>query len=79
MIDRYFSAALTFCTLAAGTLAIGSEMFGLNPAKTPSRQMQIVQLPLVQVIVRRTDATRVAKTDRAEPAAARIATGPDHI
>ena len=37
MIDRIFSAALTFCLLIGGTLAIGSAFVGLDrPAAAPS-------------------------------------------
>jgi len=46
MIDRIFSAALTFCLLTAGTLAIGSALFGLDSRVRP---MPMVQLPTVTV------------------------------
>jgi len=46
MIDRIFSAALTFCLLTAGTLAIGSALFGLD---SRARPLPIVQLPTVTV------------------------------
>ncbi|MBS0441718.1 MAG: hypothetical protein JSR38_07205 [Proteobacteria bacterium] len=32
MIDRIFSAVLTFCLLAGGTAAIGSTLFEHKPA-----------------------------------------------
>lgn len=48
MIDRFFSAALTFCLLIAGTLAIGSEMLGMNERSVKPRT-QMVQLPKVEV------------------------------
>jgi len=51
MIDRIFSAALTFCLLIAGTLAIGSALFGqdIRTFRTP-----VVELPTVTVIGQRT-------------------------
>jgi hypothetical protein len=45
MIDRIFSAALAFCVLAAGTLAIASAMLEQTP--------QIVTMPRVVVIGKR--------------------------
>ena len=44
MFDRIFSAALTFCVLAGGTLAVGSAMF-----ESPTSQGQVVYLPKVEV------------------------------
>jgi hypothetical protein len=35
MIDRIFSAALTFCLLIAGTLAVGSALFGQDTPHRP--------------------------------------------
>ena len=51
MIDRIFSAALTFCLLIAGTLAIGSAMFGQD---TRTGRTPVVELPTVTVIGQRT-------------------------
>ena len=52
MIDRLFTAALTFCLLAGGTLAIGSALFeGRGPAAP-----QVVQLPAVEITGKRLDA-----------------------
>ena len=48
MIDRIFSAALTFCLLVAGTLAIASAMLERTPA--------VVTLPQVIVIGKRAPA-----------------------
>jgi hypothetical protein len=53
MIDRIFSAALTFCLLIAGTLAIGSALFGQD-ARTIRAQTPVVELPTVTVIGQRT-------------------------
>jgi len=69
MFDRFFSAALTFCMLAAGTLAIGSAM--LEQA-TP--ESQIVYLDRVVVTGKRVaaaplDAKQVAQA-RSEAAPA---------
>ncbi|RQP24833.1 hypothetical protein [Piscinibacter terrae] len=44
MFDRVFSAALAFCVLAAGTLAVGSALF-----EQPKAEAQVVYLPKVEV------------------------------
>lgn len=73
MIDRIFSAALTFCLLAGGTLAIGSEMLGSNNHAAPRAQAQVIQLPRVEISGPRQAAkTEVADTERVEPARARV-------
>ena len=43
MFDRIFSAALAFCVLAAGTLAVGSAML------EQQHPVQAIYLPAVQV------------------------------
>jgi hypothetical protein len=48
MIDRLLSAALAFCLLVAGTLAIGTAMFEETP--------QVVTMPRVVVIGKRAPA-----------------------
>jgi hypothetical protein len=53
MIDRIFSAALTFCLLMAGTLAIGSALFGQD-TRTARAPMPVIELPTVTVIGQRT-------------------------
>ena len=53
MIDRIFSAALTFCLLVAGTLAIGSALFGQDTRHTRT-PMPVVELPTVKVVGQRT-------------------------
>ena len=77
MIDRLFSAALTFGLLAAGTLAIGSAWFeGSRPAATQTQAQaapQVVQLPLVEVSGKRVDAgTAWARTEGTEPAVRKV-------
>ncbi len=82
MIDRIFSAALTFCLLAGGTLAIGSAWFeghaGAAPvqksvAQLPAVEMHIMQLPRVDVIGKRLETgTTVARTEGTEPAASNV-------
>jgi hypothetical protein len=77
MIDRFFSAALTFGLLAAGTLAIASAWFeGSRPAAPVAALQaapQVVQLPLVEVIGKRVDSdTAVARTDGTEPAVRKV-------
>lgn len=77
MIDRYFTAALTFALLIGGTLAIGSELFETNrPAlqrTALAEQPSVVQLPTVVVIGRRTPpASAVASSNLKEPGAQRL-------
>jgi hypothetical protein len=45
MFDRIFSAALAFCVLAGGTLAVGSAML--------EQGQRVVQMPRVQVTGKR--------------------------
>ncbi|HJV96101.1 MAG TPA: hypothetical protein VJ608_08695 [Albitalea sp.] len=45
MLDHVFSAVLTFCVLAAGTIAMGSALLEQPAAATE----QVVQLPRVIV------------------------------
>ena len=75
MIDRIFSAALTFCLLIGGTLAIGAAMFGLghrstaaNAATAPTRVVQLERVVIVGK--RRVPATEVARAEPREPVAA---------
>lgn len=77
MIDRIFSAALTFCLLIAGTLAIGAAMFGLDQRgaapKAAAAPTRVVQLERVVIVGKRlVPATKVAQADAREPAAARV-------
>jgi len=53
MIDRFFSAALTFCLLMAGTLAIGSALFGQD-TRTARARMPVIEMPTVTVTGQRT-------------------------
>ncbi|MFT3955094.1 MAG: hypothetical protein QM722_12105 [Piscinibacter sp.] len=67
MIDRIFSALLTFCLLAGGTVAIGSALVDEAPAAaTP-----VVMLPAVTVIgTRDASGSPLARNDvSAEPSA----------
>ena len=68
MIDRLFSALLTFCLLAGGTAAIGSALLEDRHAAAP---LQVVTLPPVVVTGKR-PAPAVAKTEALEPAAQRV-------
>ncbi len=77
MIDRYFTAALTFALFIGGTLAIGSELFGMNRSgvynTALTAQATVVHLPTVVVIGRRIPAaSAVASTDIKEPGAQRL-------
>lgn len=70
MIDRIFSALLTFCLLAGGTVAIGSALVDEAPeATTP-----VVVLPAVTVIGKREAASSpLARNDVvAEPTATNL-------
>jgi len=74
MIDRIFAAALTFCVLIAGTLAIGAAMLGKDQRvavpKAASAAVRVVQLERVVVVGKCLRATTdVAETDSPEPAA----------
>ena len=64
MIDRLFSAALTFCVLAAATLAIGSAMLEQAP--------QIVRMPHVTVIGKRAPAEAPVAVAQAPQAVAAV-------
>ena len=67
MIDRIFAAALTFCVLAGGTVAIGTELFR-TPAPIAAT-MPTVLLPAVEVIGKRAEhAAALASNDATEPA-----------
>ena len=75
MIDRIFSAALTLCLLAGGTLAIGSAMFGLDRQASASQaapaRIRVVQLePVVIVAKRLAPATPFTSATSAAPTAA---------
>jgi hypothetical protein len=56
MFDRVFSAALAFCVLAGGTLAVGSALF-----EQPKAESRIVYLPKVEITGKR--ATQVAQAE----------------
>ncbi|HUG21190.1 hypothetical protein [Piscinibacter sp.] len=64
MFDRFFSAALVFCVLAGGTLAIGTAML-----EQPAAEVLAVQLPRVEVTGKRpVPADKVAHADHAADA-----------
>lgn len=79
MIDRLFIAALTFCLLAAGTLAVGSAWFETATSakaglpmpvlQLPAVEVHVVQLPRVEMVGKRMEPlTAVARTESTEPA-----------
>jgi hypothetical protein len=73
MIDRIFSALLTFCLLAGGTVAIGSAMADHDREATVRRQAPIVHLPQVTVTGKRVAADPAfAMTEPVESAARRV-------
>ena len=77
MIDRIFFAALTFCLLIAGTLAIGAAMLGVDQRSVAARgvpaTIRVVQLePVVITAKRLAPNTVVAQTGSAEHAASRV-------
>ena len=61
MFDRVFSAALTFCLLAGGTLAVGSAML-----EQPKADARIVYLPKVEVNGKRVPTAQVAQVEQAQ-------------
>ena len=73
MIDRIFSAALTFCVLVAATLAIGSMLFGSSArapaAKTAHAAVRVLQLPTVVITAKRATPIAFAQTDATRAAA----------
>jgi len=77
MIDRIFSAALTFGLLIAGTLAIGAAMFGLDRRSVATHaaaaHVRVVQLePVVITAKRLAPPAKLARTESTEPAASRV-------
>ncbi|WP_280151016.1 hypothetical protein [Piscinibacter sp. XHJ-5] len=60
MFDRIFSAALAFCVLAGGTLAVGSAMLDVRPG-----EMRVVQMPRVQVNGKRAVTVKIVEAEQA--------------
>ena len=71
MMDRIFSAALTFCLLAGGTLAIGSAMFG-GDQRPVAPHVRVVQLERVVIVGKRLAPATVATSDATESASQRV-------
>jgi len=70
MIDRLFTAALTFCLLAGGTAAIGSAMMDYDQRAAALRNARpVMVLPTVTVIGKRDPAPAVARSESLEPSA----------
>ena len=59
MLDRLFCAALAFCLLAGGTLAIGTAMLEERPA-----EVQVVQLPRVEVTGKRAVTVKIVEAQQ---------------
>jgi hypothetical protein len=59
MSDNILSAVLTFSLLAAGTAAIGTEMFNARQSAAAPASTKVVMLPAVTVIGHREAATEV--------------------
>jgi hypothetical protein len=77
MIDRIFSAVLTFSLLIGGTLAIGAALFGVDQrsaaAHAASAPVRVVQLERVVVTAKRlAPPVKVAYGESAETTAWRI-------
>ena len=77
MIDRIFFAALSFCLMVTGALAIGASMAGVDQPGAAARAavvpVRIVQLERVVVTAKRlAPATAVAQTGAGEAAARRV-------
>jgi hypothetical protein len=53
MIERVFSAALTFTLLAGGTCAVGSELFASSRQAPSLTQAAAIELPRVEITGRR--------------------------
>ena len=75
MIDRIFSATLTFGLLIAGTIAIGAALFGLDQrsvaARAAATPVRVVQLERVVVTAKRV-AAPIARTAAANSVAPRL-------
>ena len=73
MIDRLFTAFLTFALLAGGSLAIGLEFVRSNrPAAQPPR-IEVVRPPMVEIVGRRLQPqTDVAAAPTTEPSTPRV-------
>ena len=68
MIERVFSAALTFTLLAGGTYAVGSELFAGRQQAAPLTQAAAIELPRVEITGRRpTGLVALGDCDGAEP------------
>ncbi len=77
MIDRLFTATLTFCLLIGGTLAIGSAMLGTDqraPApKAAAVPGRVVPLERVVIVGRRSaPVDAVARTEASDAGAPRV-------
>ena len=77
MIDRIFSAALTFALLIGGTLAIGAALFGVDRPQTTSQastaRPKVVQLQNVVVVAKRlAPIAKLALTEETAVAARRV-------
>ena len=76
MIDRSFSAALTFCLLVAATLAMGSALLEIGGARSQharAQQPEVIQLQRVEVTGKRSaPTTQVAKTEGNNAALQRV-------
>jgi hypothetical protein len=65
MFDRFFSAALAFCLLVAGTLAVATAML-----EQEVDVQKVVQMPRVEVTGKRNVTVRVVQADEAASAQA---------
>ena len=59
MLDRLFCAALAFCLLAGGTLAVATAML-----EQPRADTRVVQLPKVEITGKRAVTVRIVEAEQ---------------
>ena len=75
MLDRLFTATLTFCLLIGGTLAIASAMLGTDQRVAVPRAASAPTVQLERVVVvgkRLASATDVARTEADDAGTPRV-------
>jgi len=73
MIDRIFSAVLTFTLLVGGTVAIGSAMADYDQRAAHQADLPVIVLPTVTVTGKRdAEPAAIAQHDSAEPGTSKL-------